>query len=1053
MQKNLQVYKSSAGSGKTFTLVRFYLQLALKGNTDYRHILAVTFTNKAANEMKQRVLKALLHLSDPQLYEKSATVKFLLPELIDNTGLDEKTIAGRSKEILVHILHHYDDFGIRTIDSFVSRLIRTFAHELKLPGDFTIELDEDELLDDAIRNLIAKIGVDKGLSDILIEFSLSRAEDEKSWNIENELMKTGKELFRESALPFLDRLKNVKPQTVLEAVRKIRKNKKIFENEVAKRSSELLEPFKAHAIPYDSFSFGKTGVGASLKKFSEGVIDWPKQRVIDVANSGKWFPAAADKELIAAFSAIKEISGSKLNELVAVIENQWPEYNLLKLIEKNLYQLGVLGAIEAEIDLIRQENRIIHISEFNKRISDIIVNEPVPFIYERTGERYRNYLFDEFQDTSRLQWQNFLPLLTDSLATGNLNLIVGDGKQAIYRFRNGKVDQFIMLPHLPQDFPKNVFEDAGQSLEYNFAENVLTSNFRSLSNIVDFNNTLYSRMADKLGSFAEVYNTVEQKSLESKRGGKVSVNFFEKENEELAFEEWNCVKTAEIIIELVNVNYALSEIAVLVRTNKQGKQLAGFLSQNNIKVTSAEALLIADAYSVNTMVSFLRFIQNPDDRIARAAIVKHLYYLNSDKLKSLNEALFVVNVNEDYYAFLKKYSLLPDLKYLRELPLYDLSEELVRVTQFNRNEYDSNLQFFLEFVNTCVKNGDDELSAFLQKYDEKAGNLSVVAPDAMDAVKILTIHKAKGLEFPVVIWPFVSDNPGGKQKNLWAEVAHPDLEELPVSYLPFNKELEVAGFSELYRAEQNIDMLDNVNVTYVATTRAIEQLYILAKNPPKSSDNLSFTRELQLLINENPADWSKENGRFVFGEKEIKHVKAEEVSASEKGMEHLNSTTWRNRIRIAGSVPEEWNVFAPEKAVQYGTLFHDIMSRISRKKEILPVLQSFLEAGAISEEQFILLETRISAIYDHPQLIDLFDDKNRIDSEAPIILPSGDLYRPDKIIFCESKTVILEFKTGSPKIFHREQLSNYISLLKQMCYQNVSGFLIYSEDKTDVVEV
>lgn len=1053
MQKNLQVYKSSAGSGKTFTLVKYYLQLALQGVSDYRHILAVTFTNKAANEMKQRVLKALLHLSDPAVHANTATIRFLLPELVVAAQLDENAIALRAKEILLHIIHHYDDFGIRTIDSFVSRLIRTFAHELKLPGDFTIELDEDELLDDAIRNLIAKIGIDKDLSDILIEFSLSRAEDEKGWNIEKDLMKTGRELFKESAIPFLEKIKLVKPQSVLEAVRRIRKNKKLFENEIVKRSSELLDLFARNSISWNSFAYGKSGVGAALKKFSEGSPDWPKARVKDAAILGKWFPGNAEKDLLAAFAPIKNEAESILGELVALLDEKWKEYVLLKLIEKNLYQLGVLGAIEAEIDLIRQENRIIHISEFNKRISDIIVNEPVPFIYERTGERYRNYLFDEFQDTSRLQWQNFLPLLTDSLATGNLNLIVGDGKQAIYRFRNGKVDQFIMLPHLPEDFPKNVFGDAIKSLELNFNENVLSTNFRSLSNIVDFNNTLFSRMAEKLGSFSDVYKTVEQKTLDSKRGGKVSVEFFENENEELAFEDWNCAKTADIINELFYRNYALSEIAVLVRTNKQGKQLAGFLSQNNIKVTSAEALLIADAYTVNTMVSFLRFIQNPDDHISRAAIVKHLYYMNTGVLKSLNEALSAVIENVDFYAFLKRYSLLPDLKFLRELPLYDLCEELIRVAQFNRKEYDPNLQFFLEFVNTCVKSGDDELSAFLHKYDEKTGTLSVVAPEAMDAVKILTIHKAKGLEFPVVIWTFVSDKSGGNQKNLWTELDYPALEGLPVSFLPFNKDLKEAGFDELYLAEQSIDLLDKVNTTYVATTRAKEQLFILSQNPPKSSENLSFTRELQMLINDNPADWHNENSRFIFGEKEIEHEKIAKISGSEKGMEHLNSTTWRNRIRVAGSVPEEWNVFAPEKAVQYGTMFHDIMSRISCKGDIQQVLQKNLELGNITAEQLELLESRINTIVDHEQLRHLFDNGNRIDSEAAILLPDGNLYRPDKIIFSEEKTVILEFKTGSPKILHREQLSNYISLLQQMGYINVSGFLVYSEEKPEVVEV
>jgi len=525
--KNFIVYKSSAGSGKTYTLVREYIALALQDPGYFRHILAITFTNKAANEMKQRIMTSLLHLSEPLIYKDTSAVCHMMADLSDKTGDTPDEISSKAGLLLRAILHEYDDFAVRTIDSFVTRIIRTFAHDLHLPVDFEIEMDKDVLLDEAVHNLVGKAGIDKEITKILVEYSESKAEDEKSWQIENDLKSAGSHLFSEEGYTQTNRLKEITPSAILSIIRRIKQFRETFEQSLSAPAKKAVLLIAQNRIPLDSFYYGKNGIGSFFSKLAGGTPGLPNSYVLTTISQEIWYAPKLPQDRKLAIDSIKHQLLAHYRECEDVLTD-YPTYCLFGLINRYIYQLGVMSEIEKELDLIRKDHRVLHISEFNKRITDLILKEPVPFIYERTGEKYSNYLIDEFQDTSELQWKNLLPLVSNSLASGHFNLVVGDGKQAIYRFRNGKVEQFMLLPGLPQSYDRAVFGDAEKAMGNNYREELLSVNYRSLPAIIEFNNDFFSFVSSGLDdSLRPIYRDHEQKPLAGKEGGLVSLDFLE----------------------------------------------------------------------------------------------------------------------------------------------------------------------------------------------------------------------------------------------------------------------------------------------------------------------------------------------------------------------------------------------------------------------------------------------------------------------------------------------------------------------------------------------
>ena len=447
MENNFIVYKSSAGSGKTFTLVKEYLTLVLVQPSLFRHVLAITFTNKAANEMKQRILSSLIEMAECEKFEDSNAVKFLLPVIIEETGLTKETIQKNSKKVLELILHNYSDFGVSTIDSFVHKIIRSFAFDLHLPLNFEVELQTDELLSKVIDLLLNQVGSNENLTKLMVEFVQTRAEDDKNWNIEKDLFEVSKSLLKEDSQVFIEKLNELSIDDFLKINRDMIKSVRQFEKTLSKFGKEAIQIIESRGVPVEAFYYGKRGIVTYFNRFASKNFEniFPNNYILKTIEEDKWFSGKAtdhDKDDI---NEIKDSLIQIYTQIIGFVDGQYEKYITYSEIIKNLYPVAILSTIEKLMTEYKSENNIVLISEFNKRISEVVLAEPVPFVYERVGEKYQHFLVDEFQDTSILQWQNLLPLIDNSLASANKNLVVGDGKQAIYRWRNGEVEQFARL--------------------------------------------------------------------------------------------------------------------------------------------------------------------------------------------------------------------------------------------------------------------------------------------------------------------------------------------------------------------------------------------------------------------------------------------------------------------------------------------------------------------------------------------------------------------------------------------------------------------------------
>ncbi len=1032
--------------------MREYIALALQSPAYFRHILAITFTNKAANEMKQRIIQGLIQISDPVKYAYGAVIKFMLPDLAKATGLPEVEITKKAQAALTRILHEYDDFSVRTIDSFVSRIIRTFAHDLHLPVDFEIEMDRDLLLDEAVDQLISKAGIDKDLTKVLVDFTEAKAEDEKSFHIESDIKKAAGFLFSEGNYHFLDKLRDISTARLLEIARDIRQARKGFVDSIAAEALKARKLIEQNGIENASFFQGRSGLGVFFQKLTAGEISAPNSFVVKTITENIWIGGKADASQVAAINAI----AGQLTELYysccALIEKGMEHFTLLGMIEQNIFQVGVLNAMEQEIETIRREKRILHISEFNKRITEIILKEPVPFIYERTGEKYYNYLVDEFQDTSELQWKNLLPLIGDSLAYGRYNLVVGDGKQAIYRFRNGQVEQFMMLPALPDNYEKDVFSDVEQALKGNFNPKVLKSNFRSKPEIIDFNNDFFEFLSQQLTSgFQSIYTDHRQESTPGKSGGLVSVDFVPYSSK-ADFDEVNITKVHQLVTELIAKGFAKADIAILTRANREASVIARHLMSNGISVVSTEALLLAASPKVNFVVTLLQHILNPHDFVAIAGILNEL--IQNRKISTTLINHFPVPKGQIFSLqdILLQAGIDFNVNTLRGLPLYDLCEEIIRVFKLNDGDYDIYLQFFLDFVNKVSSRQGTHLTDLLEAWNDKKSKLSVVVPEGIDAIRIMTIHKSKGLEFPVVIWPMATERHKTTFDQLWVDLADDVVPGLPVALLQTGATMEDVGFTEQYQKERNSSLLDMINLIYVAFTRPAERLYVITREPGNGDVN-NLPNLLKQFIDATPEAWKQEGNSFIRGIDDIQTKTSKVTEGVNVFPGGMTSLPWQGRIRIARRAPAYWSADPSKNKQAWGTLIHDTLAAIHSNDNIGDAVARQSKVNSLSEDESVLLLHRIRKTLEHDLLKHYFSESVELKSEAGILTTDGSVYRPDRVVFLKNETVIMEFKTGMPEPKHRVQLDNYGQLLEQMGYPWIRKLLVYIDETVNVQEL
>lgn len=1060
--KPFKIYKASAGSGKTFTIVKEYLTLCLGDNADaYREILAVTFTNKAANEMKAKILRFLLGISEGS---SKGDIRQMRSYLISALGIEERELIRRAKQLYIKILHNYSDMAVCTIDSFVQRLSHSFAKELDLPGQYSVILDNDDLIDEIIQRLSDEIGKDQFITKILSEFVEFNLSEETSWNVKKLIGEFIEKLLSEDAYRkgnyknFID-LDEEKYKTIKKYVHS--------ENEKTKESLSLIiknieaEENRLGITNQDYNGKAKTGLPSVKKKMQEGKSSVTTATIEKILSGEKnWNDA---KSLVSDNSIVSVYSNA-----IEKYKSLYSKKLIFETIEKDLYLYVLRNHV---FELIREyiaETSQVHISEFNKRISDILGDCSVPFIYERIGERYRHYFIDEFQDTSVLQWQNFLPLMENSLSFGNMNMIVGDAKQSIYRFRSGEVEQIINLPKIYKR-PEGEF---GLRCEEQFVSSAqkmtLGTNFRSSKNVIKFNNTFF-RYAGRLLKSGDVYNDAEQVYDPQKPDGFVSVEVFHGEMKTAEYKEKVKASMLKQILALHKQGVDYKDITILVRSNSDGTDIADYLVANGIEVLSAESVLLQSSDKVQLIVNTLKLMVDDKNPVTKLA-VDHFGGRNARPIVSTTPQNASYNI-------------------------YDTCVQICKSNNFNILE-DVFLQYFMNMVHEWQSRHSAGISDFLEFWEKKKSKLAVQITGDLDCVNIMTIHKAKGLEFKVVMYPYADTNLKSSftQSEIWIQCADnqytKDIPYLDAFLLKLSKEkLTGTIFEKLVETENNKTMLDNLDIMYVAMTRAKNMLFVYTndKKPSEKSDNsynlfTDFFEDslLDIQHKKNPSDDAAFDDFFVHnnefgiveGEEQTsfnygnfdatllnikeKDTKDDEVKILElkEGEQASTTLNWFDKLQVDADPTMIWaekGSFMPE---EWGSLVHQILSKIKTIDDAERALRPYVNDGTIDEEQAAKLLDTFRKVTDIPELKPAFSADAVVKNEMDIHTYDGRIIRPDRYAETPNGTILIDYKTGKAHEEYFNQLQDYTAALMQMNgNQSIKAYLVYLGDEIKLIEV
>lgn len=1026
---SFHIYHASAGSGKTFTLVKSYLKQALQlpGKRGFRKLLALTFTNKAVNEMKVRILRSLDHFSQSPIPEMS---QVLFRQLQEELQLSEEVLRQRSAQLLKDILHNYAFFDISTIDRFNHRLIRTFSKDLGLPHTFEVLLDQDILVEEAVDRLLARSGTSKDLTDFLIAYTLQNVEDDRSWDISRALAQQGQLLFKENHQDYLNLLTGWTLNDLRSTERSIRSEMVRLDTAIKKKGISVLEYLEKNELEADYFN--RKTLPNHFTKIVQGDRGYRSlydNKLTSYFEEGKLFKANMPYP--------KEAHSLFLNSEYDGCRNLVMRYNFLRNVLNNLLPLTVLNAINQEIEVIMKEKNWLPISAFNTLISEQIRQQPTPFIYERIGEIYRHFFLDEFQDTSVVQWQNLIPLISGSLGSvddhgmpGSL-MLVGDAKQAIYRWRGGKAEQFLQLIGLKEN-PFYIDPEI-------FA---LDTNYRSAAEIIRFNNSFFRSTSSVLqhDAFQILFDSQVEQRLNEKEGGFVQLRFMDPASEDLDTDY--SLAVLDIIQEVRESGYAYKDISVLVRNNKHAMILAAALSAKGIPLVSPESLLLKANQGVQFLVHLLRYLHDTEDRAVRF----ELLYILANGGPTKHD--FIQDTMDHLDELLKtKYGF--DTERMRFVSLYDICSQAIR--QFELDAHGSSyLMFFLDELLDQEATDTADIGSFLEHWETAKDQLGIPAPEGWDAIRIMTIHKAKGLEFPIVIYPYANTRIYAESRpKIW--VASEDNMLRDFEYILLDKKTELQEYSDsistAYTDEQYRLELDAFNVLYVAMTRAVEGLYVLANNGRKKRDVANSYNELfeDYLMHEDL--WDKEKKSYEWGR--LNSQEGARLDPPHKSFPFrysLKDEAYFKTIVTSGLI---WDTEI-EKAQQYGQWVHQLLSEVFLEKDVDNVIDSAEKYGELDAESLATVSRLLKELVHHPEIEKYFSSEYEIHNERDILTQNGVVLRPDRIMIKDRKAHIIDYKTGEERDSYHEQLYTYAAVLGDMGYEVGDKILIYLADEINV---
>lgn len=1093
-QKPLKLIRASAGSGKTFTLTAHYLVLLFSGIGKYREILAVTFTNKATAEMKERILTSLEELATSG-YEKSKFKDVLIQHYPDFSDHD---IRLKASEIYRSILHDYSRFSVSTIDGFVQQLIRSFAFELNLDSGYKLEMNQDKVKDELIKALNLHLENDPDLLEWVTNLAIDRISDGKDWDYQRALKDLANEIFKERYYPFQEAMLALGDERgrefnslreivgagikefrdgVLERIGSMKKafdSSGIVPDELNQKSKNPI--FKLEKILNEEFSHI-----SSLEKLADNFDQWPHGSLSDT-------------------SGVQDLYNRLNPEIKSLVQyyNEGSEqYETYLAISKNSSYLRLMQGMADLLKNYRSENRALLISDAQQLLKGITgsdVDNP-SFIWEKTGNKYKHFLFDEFQDTSTFQWMNFLPLIKNAIAESSgersEHLVVGDVKQSIYRWRNG--DWRILHSTVSNDL-----------LSDNVSEENLEYNRRSSENIIRFNNFLYSKLPGILQQqinqiFTEsarehlheiwghenklliekayegsLQNTTEQTSP----GGKIEVKFFSKD-EEFEDEDDQTIAASYTItklVEFLRAGIAMKDIGILVKTNREAAEILTciFSKSNQEKLTiaagktfqviSGEALKIVNNPVVQLLISTFRVLSVPETENgifkAECARLWHQVKNAHNEVIDLiaNDWVGLAMNNIADLGNILPQRLCAEYASFRQLPVSELTEKLINIYELGRDDTAAHIPFLLAFRDQIAifsSAGDQGVRAFLDWWDTEGSAKALPSSVDQDAVQVMTIHKSKGLEFRAVIIPFITwklNTPSGYiKKLLWVDAnaaGFGKFNSLPVDY---NKSLASTSFAENYFEEMLLNYMDIINTLYVATTRAKDYLCMICPKLPKKPGSDS-NNDIQLILSQllasagsDDPEFIQNDQAFIFGDfivipKEVR--KAENATMLIKSYQINEELT--ERFKRNSQKQDTWFNARQRK----GVVLHELLETITTTESLDKLIEEKVQEGLIRDGEKAEIRIAVNDVLMQEEINLWFRTAKKVISEKDIILRDGAVKRPDKLFVFDDYAVVLDFKFGNEQSKYQGDIILYRDSLMEMGeFKKVHAYLWYAQDR------
>ncbi len=1038
----LLVYSSSAGSGKTTTLVNEYLKIALDNPGSFRNILAITFTNKAANEMKERVIETLQLLSDTDVD---------LPKKLSglvSLRLTRAKLSERANKLLSLILHNYDDFSISTIDSFIHRIVRTFATDVQLPQNFDVIIDENDIIPDIIQNLYDKVGADKDLTKVLVNFVLAQANEENNYDPTSKLVDFVKYHMKEDGFKHISKLDNLSIAQLGDIINKISEKIANHKSIVIQKATAAVKLCYSENLITSDFYQGKNSILNYFIKLREFKVTdenlFPGTIPSKTINEDKWFSAKATPASKQAISNISLQLTNYYNKAVAELGN----YFFYRLLFSKIYSLALVHEISSLFTELTEQTGKVHISEFNKKISAEIAEQPVPFIYERLGRRYQYFLIDEFQDTSILQWYNLLPLIEESLANNNFNMLVGDAKQAIYRFRSGEVELFASLPDLYENDGTQLSLSRQSMLHREYNEVILSSNYRSHTEIIKFNNSFFSTVSNSLNDrIKSIYKDVKQEIPPSaKPNGLVSLNFIA-ENDAEIYEQEKLLRIRGFVEYLIENKFTEKDICILCRKTKDVIKIANYLIDNKYNIISSESLLIVNSPKVRLIIAFFKLMIFQDNEPALAELVEIYLKLNPG-IGSFDDVFEKVRTDkqQSIKTILNYFSIDADYNKIAALSTYEVAEFIIRDI-LKMQTADVFVQYFLDYIFETKL----PIDLFVNRWEDKKKKLFISIPANVDAIRIMTIHKAKGLDFPAVIVDAAEHKLQNTKTEYWEDINIPGLEELKVGLFPLTKKIEHINRKSIYEEEKSKTSLDFLNVIYVAFTRPVKALFAISQI--KTGRYKDLFAELMVDYLKAIGLWDDNKLSYNFGRLPVATSENKNDGEKMAVLESFISSKWQKFISVAPSENIINEALSELTSKSYGNLIHKILSVITTADDIDTAINIVVASGLISTADIVKISKIITDIVNNEYLQKYFNTNLIVKNETEILLGNGEIKRPDKVIIDNDKLTIIDYKTGIEKKEDYLQLAEYSKAFVKLGYKNVNTILVYIGNKIKVIRI